>query len=242
MSAWVDRTNPAPLHFQVRRGLISLIKEMKLKPGDQLPSETVLGERFRVSRQTLRQAVESLVRENILYKRRPHGTFVGFGAVESDLQTLRSAWEDFRRLGMEPKVKILSLKTIKNAEIASALGILPQKEILELTRVFATQRQPVSYDTVYFALPDFAWLKEEKLDQSWYELMEKRGIRVSHARAVIDAQPATKEIAGHLNVPPGSALLRLRRQTYSNDEQLVAFSSAFYRSDRYQFSVVLSRR
>ena len=243
MAASVDRLDPTPLHHQVRRAILALIQELKLKPGDQLPPENILSERFQVSRQTLRQAVESLVREHILYRERPRGTFVGFGAVESDLQTLRSVWEDFRRLGMEPTVRVLSLKETAARKIDPFLDGMGADRFLELIRIFAVKQSPVSYDKAYFPLPEFEWLRNEPLNGSWYELLRsKGGAAVSHARNVIDATKATKQIAGHLNVPTGSALLRLRRQVYSQDDRPIALTVALYRSDFYQFSVMLSRR
>jgi GntR family transcriptional regulator len=243
MAASVDRSDPTPLHHQVRRAILALIEELKLKPGDQLPPENVLGDRFQVSRQTLRQAVESLVRENILYRERPKGTFVGFGAVESDLQSLRSVWEDFRRLGMEPTVRVVGLREIAMPAGNPFLESTGATRFLELTRIFAVKQALVSYDKAYFPLPEFEWLKTEALDRSWYELLRsKGGATVSHARNVIDAVKATKQVAGHLNVPVGTALLRLRRQVYSQDDRPIAFTVALYRSDLYQFSVMLSRR
>jgi GntR family transcriptional regulator len=240
----IDRLDPTPLHHQVRRLILSLIDELQLRPGDQFPPENVLVDRFKVSRQTLRKAVDSLVRENVLHRERPKGTFVGFGAVESDLQVLRSVWEDFRRLGMEPAVKVLSLRETSGQTVDPFLNSMPATRFLELTRLFATNQSPVSYDQVYFPLPEFEWLRHERLDTSWYDLLRAKGgpVAVSHARNIIDAVGASKKIAAHLNVKAGTALLRLRRHVYSQDDRSIAFSSALYRSDLYQFSVMLSRR
>ena len=242
MGTAVNRLDPTPLHHQVRRAILALIEELHLKPGDRLPPENVLWDRFKVSRQTLRQAVESLVRENILYRQRPRGTFIGFGAVKSDLQALRSVWEDFRRLGMEPTVHVISARDVAPEHVDS-LDVMSANRFFELTRVFAANESPVSYDKAYFPLPEFEWLKHEALDVSWYNLLRaKGGATVSHARNVIDAVKATKQVAAHLKVPVGTALLRLRRQVYSQDNRAIAYTVALYRSDLYQFSVMLSRR
>lgn len=243
MTTTIDRLDPTPLHHQVRRSILILIDDLQLKPGSQLPPENVLVDRFKVSRQTLRKAVDSLVQENVLYRERPKGTFIGFGAVESDLQVLRSVWEDFRRLGMEPGVKVLSLRETSGDGIDPFLHSMESTRFLELTRLFAADHSPVSYDQAYFPLPEFEWLKTERLDSSWYDLLRaKGGATVARARNIIDAVKASKKIASHLNVKTGTALLRLRRHVYSQDDRPIAFSSALYRSDIYQFSVMLSRR
>jgi GntR family transcriptional regulator len=241
--AVVDRADPTPLHHQVRRALRALIRESGLNPGDQLPPENVLCERFRVSRQTLRQAVEALVQDHVLYRQRPKGTFVGFGAVEGDLQVLHSVWEDLRRLGLEPSVRVLGTKVTPAADVAAFLEVPPDSDVIELRRIFSAGGSPISYDCAYFPLPDFAWLLDEDLSLSWYELLRaRRGISILHARTIIGATLADKEVATHLDVEPGMALLRLRRQTYAQGDHPIAYTSALYRSDRYQFSVTLSRR
>ncbi|MBV8397834.1 MAG: GntR family transcriptional regulator [Acetobacteraceae bacterium] len=240
--AAVDRADPTPLHHQVRRALLALIRESRLRPGDQLPPENTLCDRFGVSRQTVRQAVEALVRDHVLYRQRPKGTFVGFGAVEGDLQVLRSVWEDLRRLGMEPAVRVLGVKTRPASEAAAFLEVAPDSDVIELRRLFLADGSPISYDCAYFPLPDFAWLLEEDLSASWYELLRAQGISILYARTIIGATLADNELAALLDAAPGAALLRLRRQTYAQDDHPVAYTCGLYKCDRYQFSVTLSRR
>jgi GntR family transcriptional regulator len=240
----INRGDPTPLHYQVRLALLALIHRSGLRPGDQLPPENVLCDRFGVSRQTLRQAMESLAQDHILYRQRPKGTFVGFGAAEGDLQIVRSVWEDLRRLGMEPTVRVLDTAVRTAAEIAAFLEVSPETSVLELRRVFSADGAAVSHDCAYFPLPEFTWLLQEDLSQSWYELLRtRRGIAISYARTIVEATLADAEVSRHLGIEPGMPLLRLRRQTYTNgDDHPIAYTSALYRSDRYQFAVTLSRR
>ncbi len=247
MSQALDRNDPAPLHLQVRRALVALIADLRLKPGDQMPAENVLWDRFRVSRSTLRQAVDALVRDNVLYRQHPKGTFVGYGAVEGDLQVLRSIWEDIRRLGMEPATRLIGARTVVAPDIAPLVAVAPDQPMLELQRVFTANSEPIAFDTAYFPLPELAWLRGEDLEASWYEHLKARGITLSHARTTIDAKRATEQVAALLEVSEGEALLCLRRQTYTKNDHLkgqrpIAFTSALFCTDRYQFSVVLSRR
>jgi DNA-binding FadR family transcriptional regulator len=65
-----------PLSRVVTERIKNLIQEKKLTPGDKLPNEMELAERFNVSRPTIREAVKALVSQNVIEIRRGKGTFV----------------------------------------------------------------------------------------------------------------------------------------------------------------------
>lgn len=76
-SRWkLDPTRGVPLHEQLKEILRAEIREGRLRPGDRLPTEAELCARYRVSRAPVRQALEDLVREGLIVRRRGRGTFV----------------------------------------------------------------------------------------------------------------------------------------------------------------------
>ncbi len=60
----------------------------KLRPGDQIPTEVELSEKFGVARNTTREAIKTLVAMGVLEIRRPVGTFVCRGFTEPMLSPL----------------------------------------------------------------------------------------------------------------------------------------------------------
>jgi len=66
----------ALLSEKVAASIQTAIKTGFYKPGDQIPNEIQLSEELGVSRATLREALKSLVSQNILEVRRGIGTFV----------------------------------------------------------------------------------------------------------------------------------------------------------------------
>ncbi|WP_319416188.1 FadR/GntR family transcriptional regulator [Marispirochaeta aestuarii] len=64
------------LSDEVTEHIKMLIRNEHLKPGDKIPNEIELGRLFGVSRPTIRQAVNSLVSQNIVEIVRGRGTFV----------------------------------------------------------------------------------------------------------------------------------------------------------------------
>jgi GntR family transcriptional regulator len=72
-------------------------------------------------------------------------------------------------------------------------------------------------------------------------LLEEAGVKVGRAEQSISARLADAEVAGHLQVSVGSALLAVRRLIYDEDERPVQWLHGLYRPDRYEYEMQLSR-
>ena len=68
--------NGKPKYFSLMEQLRSDIMSGAIRPGEKLPSEQELSEQFQVSRQTVRRALEELVKENIVESRRGSGSYI----------------------------------------------------------------------------------------------------------------------------------------------------------------------
>ena len=89
----LQRLRSVPVKEQVLEELKRLIEDGTLKPGDQLPSERELSERFGVSRSTIREAIQLLAALGLLEVQHGLGTFVRGSA--SDVEWLRNTWRDW---------------------------------------------------------------------------------------------------------------------------------------------------
>jgi len=65
------RSEGIPIYVQIREALRAEITREVLKRGEKLPSENELASQFKVSRMTIRESIEDLVDEGLLYRR--HG-------------------------------------------------------------------------------------------------------------------------------------------------------------------------
>src|SRR5918912_2196812 len=93
---------------QTREQVVDLIEQIGV--GAAIPSERQLSIDLGVSRLTVRAALDELVREGYLERRRGSGTFVREPKIAQEL-TMTSFSEDMRRRGMRPASKTLSLTT-----------------------------------------------------------------------------------------------------------------------------------
>ena len=72
----IDKNTPVPMYYQLKKIILDMIREGKLKPGDMIPTELELSDIFGISRTTTRQAIMELVMEGPLYRIKSKGTFV----------------------------------------------------------------------------------------------------------------------------------------------------------------------
>src|ERR687891_2513882 len=93
---------------ETRERVLDLIEDLGV--GEAIPSERQLSAELGVSRLTLRAALDDLVRDGYLVRRRGSGTFVGQPKIAQEL-TMTSFSEDMRRRGMRPGSRTLSLTT-----------------------------------------------------------------------------------------------------------------------------------
>ena len=106
------------------------INSKNLEPGDKLPSERMLAEKFEVSRSNLREAIQTLEFYGLLISRPQSGTFVaniGVVALNGMIQDIINLDKpDFKSL-VETRI-LLELKTVKLAAIRRTSEQLIQME------------------------------------------------------------------------------------------------------------------
>lgn len=104
----LDRSSPIPLYFQIAENLKRDITEGTLKPGDRLDNELDLTERLGVSRPTVRQAVQRLVDQGLVVRRRGLGTVVTAPRILRSV-ALTSLYDDLSATGRHPATTVLGV-------------------------------------------------------------------------------------------------------------------------------------
>ncbi|MBI3962513.1 MAG: GntR family transcriptional regulator, partial [Deinococcus sp.] len=90
------RDSVIPLYYQLKELLRERIEAGEWEPGNQIPTEEELCERYKVSRITVREAIQGLVSEGLLYRQQGRGTFVAKAKIQQGLQRLTSFTEDMQ--------------------------------------------------------------------------------------------------------------------------------------------------
>src|SRR4051812_46886122 len=86
---------PVPLYHQLEQDLVDRISGGEFAPGDLLPSEEGICEQYGVSRITVRRALESLIHQGLIVRRRGVGSFVAQRSPAIRSVRLSGSLEDF---------------------------------------------------------------------------------------------------------------------------------------------------
>ncbi|RKX52901.1 MAG: hypothetical protein DRP25_01395 [Thermotoga sp.] len=228
----------------IQNYIMSLINSGYLKPGDKIPSERELAQRFNVSRMTARMALIDLVQKGLLIRKAGKGTFVNELVIEQPLGKLRSFTEEIKSLGHKPGSKLLLLETVKpSLEVAKSLKLSSGTKVLKVVRLRYVDEKIMSLNTSFFPISRFPELLNLDFSSlSIYELIEKKlGLRIVKAKQYLSAVDASASQAKLLQVQKGSALLFLKRITYVMNDIPVEYVEVLFRPDRYTFIIELYR-
>src|SRR6266496_5513368 len=119
------REAPTPLYLQLKTALVSDINAGQYKPHERLMSERELGEKFRVSRMTVRQALTEMIREGILYTQVGKGTYVNESKIKQELQTLTGFTQDMAARGSVASGQVLEARIIPATLTLAAIFSVP---------------------------------------------------------------------------------------------------------------------
>src|SRR4051794_22581771 len=130
----IDRRSPVPLYHQLAEQLSEAITKGQLQPGDPFENEIAVAERLQVSRPTVRRAIQQLVDQGLLVRRRGLGTTVANSKVHRKFE-LTSLYDDLLRDGRQPFTTVLEHELTTNERAAAALDLPAGSPMLHIVRV-----------------------------------------------------------------------------------------------------------
>ncbi|MFY0476568.1 GntR family transcriptional regulator [Achromobacter marplatensis] len=241
---------PLPKYHQIYLVLREQLQEGRFDQ-DGLPGEHALADQFDVARITIRKALEMLVSDGLVSRRPGLGTWPLRAASSPQAAPAPNApqkahltglLENIVNMGLRTSVQVLD-STLVSAPLAVAesLRIPPGTPVHKSLRVRSTEAGPLSHITTYVpqAVADFtrADLEREPL----LMLLEAAGVEFGGATQTISAKLADAQVARHLDVSVGSALLAVTRVVRDVNDRPVQLLQGLYRPDRYQYQLQLSR-
>lgn len=231
------------LYKEVKHKILESLRTGEWKPGEVIPSEKKLGERFAVSIGTVRKAVDELSAENVLVRQQGRGTFV---ASHGRGRYFFSFFHVVRQDGLRefPSVELIEFARAQaDATTAAALDMRPGDKVWRYTNRLSLQGHAVLLDEITVPVELFPRLSERVLrerDSTVYQLyQEHAGVSVIRTRERVRATQADASRARLLQVPTGHPLLLVLRIARSFKDRPVEMRHSYVNTDRHEYAVDL---
>ena len=240
----LDAQNPIPLYFQLKNIIENQISSGELKPGEKVPSENTLCERYQVSRTTARQAITELVNSGKIVRTQGRGSFVAQYPINKPPYRLTGFSADMKKQGFRPSSKILEFKVmLPSPEIARMLRIGPSDAVILINRLRYIDSLPMGVEYTYMPFNRFAGLMDEDLENnSLYEtLINKFNTVPSRITINFEAVVSDKDLYELIQTEKETPFLHMTDITFDQNERLIEYSNSFYRGDRYSFQVEINK-
>jgi GntR family transcriptional regulator len=231
---------PVPLHHQVYLDLRAALDAGEWRPGDQLPPERELAERYGCSLITVRRALGDLARERRLERTRGRGTFVTRPPIALDLDGTMSFTDELQVLGHDPATRVVTARTIPaEAAVADALAVPLGASVVHLERLRMADGEPLLLEQVFLPEARFPGLLASDLEHgSLYDLLlDRYGTSVTRAREALEPISLPLREAQLLGVEPHRPALLIEGVAFDAGGRPVEFARSYVRGDRTRYYV-----
>lgn len=239
------RSKGIPLYYQVMRSLKEDILSGRFSSEDKLPSEAELTQVFKVSRVVVRQALRILEGEGLIVRIKGKGTFVAKDAVADESPILSGYIEDFLRVGLATKVKVLQFGLVKaSPDLATLFNVPDTADLFFVRRLRMVEGRPFSVIDNYLPYEIGAHLPLARVEEEpLMQLIEKSSnIAIEWASQVFQAVSADADLSALLDIDLMAPILKMTLTAYTAENHPVNLGHVYYRSDRFNHHGFLRRR
>jgi len=236
----VSHTNTDPIWRQIASTLEDEMDNGVYRPGDQLPTESTLAQRFQVNRHTVRRAMSSLQELGRVQIEQGRGTFVQSELIDYPIG------ERTRFTQIINEKKRLPAKTLLRAEqvradptVSRNLGIRKGAPVVLLEAISVVDSQPISVATHYHPAKRFeGMIAAFKTSLSVTEALKACGVDdYKRFSTKITATMPTRQIATHLQQPTTRPVLQTESIDVDMDGRAIEYGVSYFASDRTQLVV-----
>ncbi len=234
-----ELTDNSPLYMQVARKLIDDVRAGRYQVDQALPSERTLSELLNVSRVTARKAIDQLVEQGLVVRKRGSGNYIA-PRIEQPLSNLSSFSEQLQQRGYRPGSRWLRRElVIASADEQMSLGLSPNTKVARLERLRLADDVAMAYEVS--VLRATVVPQPDAVGDSLYKYLEGAGKAPVRALQHIRAMNASADLARQLDVPEGQAVLFITRIAYLDSGEAVELTHSYCRSDHYDFVAEMRR-
>ncbi len=241
----VDKNSLIPLYHQVETSIRKDIANKIYLPDQPIPTELELQEKFNVSRETVRKAVNNLVYAGLVEKRKGVGTFVTYPKIVHRVGYVYGSYDEIVARGTIPRTDFIEKKEIKPPDPMRQEMVLEKgTAVIKIKRLRLANEEPVAILSSYLPADLVPGLDRVKFkNNSLYHTLEKiYHLTLSEGDEIIEAGSIRGKDANRLQIRKGSPILVVKRLTYLDNSRVIEKLTAIYRSDKFKYEVKLKGR
>lgn len=225
-----------PAYEQVKGWIRQHIASGEWKPGDVVPSEAALMERFAISRMTAHRALRELASEGLVNRVQGSGTRVAqLNRISSQL-VIRDIHEEVVERGHAHSTRVIKVAQEKAAaELAESLGLRRGAPVFHSVLVHLENGVPILYEDRYVnpqAAPGYLATDFTRVSPTSHLLQHAP---LTEARYTIEACLPSAEEAKALGIRTSDPCLVMVRRTVSG-ANVASVARQLYPGTRYSFS------
>jgi GntR family transcriptional regulator len=238
----VDREAGTPLWLQLRLLIKRQIEDGMLPPGQQLPSEAELCERFSVSRTVVREALGRLVADGRIYKIKGKGAFVAKPKGDEEfVGTTIGFWEEMSGKGSQVQTHVLEQDLAAPGDRErTALRLDEDHAVVRLRRLYVVDGTPTILVSTALPAALTPGLERANLhNRSLYETIRQRyGLVPFRAERWIEAALPDRQEAALLGVPESAPVLGIESIAWLQSGLPMEYYYALHRTDQTRLHVM----
>ncbi|KQW34832.1 MULTISPECIES: GntR family transcriptional regulator [Ensifer] len=231
------------LAIQLRDRIADLIRLEGLKPGDKLPTEAQLTQRFKISRPALREALKLLEQDDVIYVEHGRGRFVSaLAAVQVDrpITVFESVTDMAHHYGYTTVNKVLSIsEETPDARVADSLHLPPTGRVIRIERIRLHEDEPILYCIDYVPrsiipakLYDLDW------SGSLMDLLEECGSRPRMSAASVSSVMLPDDVVARHDLRDFGPALLITETCFNAAGIPVNYAIDYHRGSHFSFSLM----
>lgn len=229
--------------WQLHDDIVRMLSELKLRPGDQIPTEAELRERLGGARPTIREALKLLEQAGAIRAEHGRGRFMtaaGTIRVDRPITAFESVTDMAGHLGYTLVNKVLSVSEEKpSRDIAAALGLEGAATAIRLERLRLTEREPIVYSLDHIRRDAIA---ARVFDVDWtgslLDTLAIFGARPRMSKARVRAAVLPEDVTARHDLGDFGPALVIEETAYRDSGPPVLHALDYHRSSHFAFSFI----
>lgn len=232
------------MYTEIKEYILKCIDTKEYPVGYKLPPEREFTEKFSASRMTVRRAIDELIQEGILIKKKGKGisgTYVSSPKKSRSINRISiSTDKELLQEYGQIRIEVKEMKIIKNHSLANKLlGLLPDELVCQVKRVQYGWDLPIVYENIFLPLKFFPNIIEADFRQSLTHIIPiylDNHIKEGNHRVEIEAQIATPRLAKLLSITRDAPILQLTNIVYDVDDHPLYCGIDSYDGNGFKYS------